>query len=257
MTATPLGFLKENPQVRLSYDEEELRLLGESLKKRQLQPILIRPDGTIIAGHRRYRAAKLVGLESLEAIIIEDDLSPSEIRGIQLTENIHRADLNGYEKWIAVHELMTINPTWQQKEVAEHLKLDAGQITRILSPSKCIPAIQEALKAGKLTTSHCYKASQMKPEDQEAYLALILSGASREEQEKKTRKRSEAPAVRASKIKCPLPSGAVVTVAGDGLSLDDMIETLNEAIKMAKKARDQGLDSKTAVRVWSDMAVAG
>ena len=46
----PLSWFKANPQVRKAFDDAELRALGESLKVRQLQPVLARPDGTLIAG---------------------------------------------------------------------------------------------------------------------------------------------------------------------------------------------------------------
>src|SRR5437660_10582253 len=52
----PLAWFKINPQVRTSFDEQDLRRLGESLKTKQLQPVLAQPDGTLIAGDRRYRA---------------------------------------------------------------------------------------------------------------------------------------------------------------------------------------------------------
>ena len=60
LTTKPLSWFKTNPQVLKTFDEAELRLLGESLRNKQLQPVLLKPDGTIIAGKRRYRAAKLV-----------------------------------------------------------------------------------------------------------------------------------------------------------------------------------------------------
>jgi hypothetical protein len=72
------------------------------------------------------------------------------------------------------------------------------------------------------------------------------------------RKRAEAtPAVRTSRIRCPLVGGATVTVAGADISLDEAIEALKDAIKAMTKARDTGLDAKTAQAVWRDMAKAG
>ncbi len=97
------------------------------------------------------------------------------------------------------------------------------------------------------------------PEDQRDMLAQRLSGASGGEMGRRSRKAKAAsvPAVRASKIKCPLPSGVVITVAGEEMSLEEMIEHLRECLRLAKKARDQHLDAKTAARVWADQAAAG
>lgn len=254
----PVSWLKEAPQARQHYDEAELRLLGESLRERQLQPVLVRPDGTIIAGHRRYRAAKLVGLESLQVIVVEGDLSTSQVRGIQLTENVHRADLTPYEKWQACHELLELNG-WQGKELAEHLHLDPSTVTRLLSPSRCIPEAQEALRLGKLGISDAYAISKLAPEDQPALLALKLGGATRDMLESHGRKKraSASPAVRASKIKIALTTGATVTISGDDMTLDEAIEAVQEAQKEMRKGRDQGLDAKTLQAVCRDKAKAG
>src|ERR1039457_463375 len=99
LIAKPLSWFKINPQVRKFFDEADLRRLGESLKVRQLQAVLTQPDGTLIAGERRYRAALLVGLATLEVKIADETLDASQVKLWQITENIQRADLSGYEKW--------------------------------------------------------------------------------------------------------------------------------------------------------------
>jgi ParB/RepB/Spo0J family partition protein len=255
----PLDALKPDAgQARQHYDQAELQRLGESLRERQLQPILIRPDGTIIAGHRRYYAAKLVGLASLQVIVVEGELSTAQVRGIQLTENIHRADLTPYEKWQACKELMELNG-WQGKELAEHLHLDPSTVTRQLSPSRCIPEVREALREGKLGISDVYAISKLAPDDQPALLALKLGGATRDmlEQQGRKKRASAAPAVRAQKIKVPLVSGQVVSVSGEEISLEEAIEAASEAIKQMKQAVAKGLNAKTAMNVWRDIAAAG
>ena len=73
----------------------------------------------------------------------------------------------------------------------------------------------------------------------------------------KTGGKSRASRVRASTIRCPLAGGPVVTVSGDELSLDEAIDALKEALKAMTKARDTGLDAKTAQAVWKDVAKAG
>ena len=69
----PLSWFKVAPQVRQEFDEGDLRRLGESLQAHgQLQPVLARPNGTLITGERRLRAAMLVGLPTLNAVITEE-----------------------------------------------------------------------------------------------------------------------------------------------------------------------------------------
>jgi ParB family chromosome partitioning protein len=258
LTTKPLSWFKTNPQVRKTFDEAELRLLGESLRHKQLQPVLAKPDGTIIAGERRYRAAKLADLSNLMVIMTDEPLTDAEVRAIQLTENIHRADLTGHEKWQACKELLELNSGWQGKDLAEHLHLDPSSVTRLLSPSKCTLAWQDALRDGKVGISDCYAASKLQESEQGGLLALKLSGASRDALELQGRKKraGHAPAVRSSRIKCQLASGVSVVVSGSEMTLDEMIDALAEASKEAKKARDQGLDAKTFQNVMRDRARA-
>ena len=182
LTTKPLAFFKTDPkQPRKQYTESDLRSLGASMKTiGQLQPVGARPDGTLLWG-RRYRAAQMVGLPELSVIMTDRKLSDSEIRLIQLTENMHRADLTGYEKWLACSELMSMNPTWQMKDLAQHLSINPSMATRILSPSRCSPAWQQALKEGKVGISDCYAASKL-PEVEQAELAAISLRSKRRRQ---------------------------------------------------------------------------
>jgi len=253
----PLEWFKRNPQVRtVEHDEQELRDLGESLRVKQLQPVLARTDGTLVFGHRRLAAAKLVGLRELRVIVTDEPLSESRIKIIQLSENIHRADLTAHEKWQACEELLRLNPDWKSKDLAEHLKLSPAMVTRFLSPSKCVPAVQDALATGALGISDCYAISVAPAEQQEGLLTLKLEGASRESIEKRVRKhrRADGDAVKASSVTCRLRSGARVVVSGTAVSLSDVIEALAEAQKEAKRAQQEGLNAKTWQAVMRDRA---
>jgi ParB family chromosome partitioning protein len=229
--------------------------LGESLRVKQLQPVLIRPDGTLIAGERRYRAARLVGLETLDVIITEEALSESQLRILQLTENLHRADLKDCEKWRACEELLRLNPGWANKDLAAHLKLGESTVTKYLAPSRCIPDVQQALEAGQIGITAVYEISRVPAEQQAELLRLKLSGASRDGLAERIRKqkREATPQVRVKRIACPLPSGVSIVASGAELSLDDLIEALKEA----KKAREQALNATTFARMMTDKAKAG
>ena len=257
----PLGWFILAPQVRKNYDDDDLRRLGESMKSLgQLQPVGAKPDGTVLWGHRRLLAARLVGLAALQVITTDRPMSDSEIRLIQLTENMHRADLSGYEKWLACSELMCMNPTWQMKDLADHLNLDPSMVTRLLSPSKCSTAWQEALKENKkVGISDCYAASKLEsPEEQSALLALKLSGASRDTIEQAGRKKrtGTTTTVKVARLRCALPSGVAVQFTGEGITLELAIDAMKDLTSELKRAIDQGLDSKTVVRVLADKAKA-
>ena len=72
LASKPLNWFKVALQARRHFEEAELRQLGESLKVKQLQPVLARSDGTLIAGERRLRAAKLAGLTELLVVISDE-----------------------------------------------------------------------------------------------------------------------------------------------------------------------------------------
>jgi len=259
LTQKPLSWFKVAPQPRTHFDEGELRQLGESLKVRQLQPVLARPDGMLVAGERRLRAAKLVGLKELLVVVSEEPMSESELRIFQLIENLHRADLTDSEKWHACEELLRLNPGWSNKDLAAHLKLSEGTVTKYLAAGKAVPEVQQALEAGEIGITAVYEIARAAPDQQAELLALKRGGTSRDGLASHVRrqKSEDAPQVRLKRIACPLASGVSITAAGDDLSLDDLIEALGEAQKEARKARDQGLDAKTFSAVMKDKAKKG
>jgi ParB family transcriptional regulator, chromosome partitioning protein len=255
----PVSWFKARPQARKRFDEAELRRLGESLKVRQLQPLVCLPDGTIIAGERRYRAAVLCGIAELEVKIIDDPVTEAECKRLQFTENMQRQDLTGYEQWQGCVELMHLNPGWTQKQLAEQLHLDPSMVMRLLSPSKCIESVQAAFAEGKIGISDCYAISRLPEAEQSAALGMKLNGASRDEVASHARRQQSGgkPAVRTSRVKCELGGGVSIVVAGDSLGLDEVIEALGAAQKEARKARDQNLDVKTFSAVLRDRAKNG
>lgn len=266
----PLTWLKPDPDQPRKLPPEDagltleqrrdLTLLGESLKRKQLQPVLCQPDGTIIAGERRFRAARLVGLATLEVKIADEVLSDSQKRVWQLVENMQRADLTGYEQWTACAELMSMNSAWQMKDLAEHLNIDPSTVTRILSPSKCTQEWQDALRDGKVGIGDAYAASKLPQDKQAGLLALKLSGASRDalEQAAKKARVVERQTVKLSRVRCPLSTGTVVTIQGGELGLDEVIEALQGALDAARKANRDSLDVRTFEKVQRDKAkVAG
>ncbi len=83
---------------------------------------------------------------------------------------------------------------------------------------------------------------------------MKLSGASRDAIEQAGRKsrNGTAPAVKVARVKCVLPSGVNVVVSGEGVSLDESIDALSEAIKEMKRARELGYTAKTFAAAMKD-----
>ena len=104
-----LNLIKSNSeQPRKSFDDEKIAELAQSIKEHGIiQPILLNKDGDkyiIVAGERRWRAAKSLGLKEVPAIIM--DLTEKDVLEISLIENIQRQDLNPIEEALAYKKLL-------------------------------------------------------------------------------------------------------------------------------------------------------
>ena len=261
LTEKELSWFKPDPnQPRKVFNLAELDALEESLFVRQDIPLIASADGTIRDGERRWRAAQRRGrIKTLDVVITDKPMTSSELKVFQITSSVHRTPLTGYEMWRACVDLLALNPNWQLKDLAAHLQMEASSITRYLSPSKCITAWQEALKADTIGVSDCYEASKLAEAEQPALLALKLSGASRNAIAAAGRKArsGHASTVKLTRVKAPLSSGVEVVISGKELGLEDVIDSLGELLKDAKKANESSLDVKTWVAVLRDKAKAG
>ena len=261
VVSKPLSFFKEDPtNLRRSYDVEDLRLLAASLIKKQLVPLICRPCGTIIDGHRRFRSAMMNSKpEHLETIIVDANASPAQIKEIQLITALHHAGLKPHEVYCGFLEWLRANPGKGGKDLAAALDRSEASVSVILSLSRCIKPVQEAAAAGTIGVKDWHTMSQASEEQQAVMLAAKLSGGTRDDLVRmvKRAKNGNKPAVRLSRFKYPLPSVVEITVAGKELSITDLIEALGDLIKEAKKASDQGLDIKTLVAVAKGKARKG
>lgn len=185
-------------QPRKIFEEESLNELAESIKKYGIiQPIVVSKNGDyyeIIAGERRWRAAKIAGLKEMPVVIMEAD--DKKKREIALVENIQREDLNPIEKSRSIKALID-EYDLTQEEVGEILGKKRSTITnslRLLNLDERV--IQFALE-GKLTEGHCKSllSIEKKEKQYEMALEIINNGSSVRVLEKKLkekRKKKEA-----------------------------------------------------------------
>lgn len=255
----PLDWFKEDPtNLHMSYDMEELRMLNSTLRVRQMMPCIAKPDGMLIDGHRRKRAAMLGGVDSLEVIIVEDNISPAEVKEIQLVTSLQKADLKPHEIAQGCIAWMEANPGAKAQDLAARIGRDASYVSKVLSLSRCIPAVQEAAQAGLLGISDWSTIAKGSELEQHALLEAKVNGATRDELEHKSRKarNGNSPVVRSSKIACPI-TGVNVTFTGKELTLEDALEAMQQLQKEMKKAVEQGLDGKTFSAMCKDKAKKG
>ena len=221
--------------------------------------MLARPDGTILDGNRRWLAAKLVGLEQLDAIITDEPMTPAQIKEIQLVTALHRADLQPYEQFLGSRDWLALNPGMTAKDLAAKIDRDPSMVMRILSLAKCIQPVQEAAADGKLGPSEWYAISKVPEAEQPAMLAAKLAGANRDQLEDHGRKlrNGEAEGIKVNRLRIPLgPQGRSVIIAGSNLSLADAIKILQDTLQLARKAQGDNLDGKTWVQVMKQKAKA-
>jgi ParB/RepB/Spo0J family partition protein len=260
LTTKPLSAIKRQPIRNDQGTEEELKALAQSWLSLPIHPIIVRPDLMCADGNRRLAGLELLGVKEVEVFITDEDLTDDQLVEIALLSAVHRKGLNDYERVQAMKRIAAAHPDWSKKRLAEHLDMDPSMVGKMMPSGELISAVEEAFRAGRIGIGDRYNISLLSPADQHAPLELRLGGASRDEIARESRKRRNgkgAAQVRAGKIKCPLPSGIVITASGADLSLEDFIEALGAALKEAKKALEQGLDSKTFAAVVRDKAKAG
>lgn len=159
-TSLPIGDIEpDRNQPRTSFDDAALQELADSVSAHGvLQPILVRPqsDGSyrIVAGERRYRAARMAGLTEVPVVI--KVLSDAEAAAIALIENLQREDLNPMEEAIGIKRLMD-EFGLTQNETAERLSKSRPAVANALRllqlPEDCIELVADGtLSAGHART---------------------------------------------------------------------------------------------------------
>ena len=143
-------------QPRKTFNQESLEELADSIKTYGvIQPIVVtKKEGyyAIVAGERRWRAAKIAGLEEIPAIIRDDDEQTN--KEIALIENIQREDLNPYEKALGIRQLMD-KYGLTQEQVSKKIGKSRSSVSNTVRVLYLAPDVLELVKQGKLSEGHC------------------------------------------------------------------------------------------------------
>jgi len=187
--------LKPSPfQPRQEIDAQELEGLKDSIREKGLlQPIVVRKRGEefeIVAGHRRYLAAKSLGINELPAIIRE--LTDREALVFALVENLQRKDLNPMEEaesFKRLHQEFNLN----YEEIARLINKDKTFVANTLRLLKLPSEIQEGLRKGIISRTQARTILSVKDEEKQKTLfyKIIKEKLSVREIEKRVRKRKE------------------------------------------------------------------
>jgi len=157
-SVTEVGINQVEPnseQPRKVFDQEKLEALADSIKNHGVvQPIIVRREGSyykIVAGERRWRAAKLAGLKTIPVII--KDVTSREVMEIALIENLQREDLNPVEEAEAYQKLIE-EYSITQEEVARIVGKSRAAIANSVRLLTLTDEIKEMLSDGRLTSGH-------------------------------------------------------------------------------------------------------
>lgn len=189
-------------QPRTGFNEGSLKELAQSIKEKGIiQPIVVSRvgDGTfrIIAGERRWKAAKIAGLEKIPAVI--KDVSPREAVEIALIENIQREDLDPVETASAFERLLR-DFDITQEELSKRVGKDRATIANYLRILKLPEEAREYLKNGSLTVGHAKAILSIEdPQKQlEAAKVVIKKSLSVRQTEELVKRMSKPQAVKAN-----------------------------------------------------------
>lgn len=145
-------------QPRKTFDKEAMEQLAASIRENGvLQPLLVRPLATgnyqIIAGERRWRAAKIAGLSEVP-VIVRDDLSEKQVMQVALIENLQRENLNPIEEAQGYKELID-NYKMTQEQLAKALGKARSSIANSLGLLTLPVGVKDLLTGGRLSMGHC------------------------------------------------------------------------------------------------------
>jgi ParB family chromosome partitioning protein len=246
-------------QPRSALDPDYCRGLGENMKTGgQKVPVIgyTKGDRFILCdGGCRLEGARLTGIPELLALDLGKQPSRVELLMAQASIDLHRQHLPPIDRARLFANLCQEHGCTARK-LAEILHVSESSISRAVALLQLPDDLQQQVNSGTLDARRGYLLSQENDPARQRELATQATALSREELAKRVRKpkASGASQVRLKRILCPLPSGVSITVSGADLSLDDFIESLSEAHKEAKRAREQSLDAKTFAAVMKDKA---
>lgn len=165
-------------QPRKHFDEESLQELADSITEHGIiQPLTVRKLASgyyqIIAGERRWRAARLAGLQEVPVIVIEaDDRKAAELAMI---ENLQREDLNPMEEAAGFQSLIE-NYHMTQEEAAQQVGKSRSAVTNALRLLGLTPAVRRLVEENKLSAGHARALVPLSPSLQESAANAILTG---------------------------------------------------------------------------------
>ena len=235
--------IDRNPdQPRRDFDETALQTLADSIRAAGvLQPLLVVEENgryRIVAGERRFRAARIAGLDKVPCIVRE--LSPQDQMEAALIENLQREDLNPIEEAAAVKQFMDACH-YTQEQAAKRLGKSRPALANLLRLLSLPQVVQDDVIAGRLSAGHARVLAGIEEERRQIALAqlAILEGLSVRELEKAAAQ--PTPVVKSKPVPKPLP-----------LELQDMENRMQETFGLRTQLRGTRKRGKIILQYYSE-----
>ena len=234
VTTLPLQKVEPNPrQPRRVFDEEELQALSESIAAHGIvQPLAVRDEGNgyymIIAGERRWRAARLAGLDEVPVVVIDAD--DRTVMELALVENLQRQDLNPMEEAEGYQVLMD-EYGLTQEQTAERVGKSRPAVANALRLLALPEEVRDLVESGALSAGHAravlsLPSEKMQKTAAQKILALRLSV-----------RQAEAMCKRMSAEKKPENAKSILTVDYVGECEKALTKQLSRKVKIVNGKR--------------------
>lgn len=263
MRYLPLNKITTRKQVRSNFDQEAIEGLAATLRIHgQLQPIRVQKVGdefVIVDGERRFRAAPLADMSELQCLVEDHELSQTEVTERSLVANCQREDLTPLEEARGIALLMEVAGL-SASGAATRLGMTNSKVSRALSLLSLSADVQEQIAAGKIAASAAIEIAKVRdPERQEALAAQVAAGqltrdgvAAAAKSKVRIKPNRSKPVSR--RMVAMLGMGRSVTVVGQTLSLEAVVEWLEDLLARARKAKSQCLSLSTFEKLLADQA---
>lgn len=205
-----------------------------------MYPIRVRPDRDvfrIIAGERRYRAAKEAGLEEVQCLITDAKLSRDDLLEEQMIDNLHREDLDPIDQAKAYRRLMELRG-WNATQLAENLHLSGTTVTKSLALLRLPEEVKSQVRAGTLPRAAAYEVAKLAdPAQQREVAQQIVSrqlpgpAVAAVVRRKTGKARAEPGPTR--KEYCVRSGTRVTVISKRRLTPAEIVDTLAEALRSA------------------------
>jgi ParB family chromosome partitioning protein len=231
-------------QPRRRFIEEDLENLSESIRAQGIiQPLLVRPSEEgyeLVAGERRLRAARRIGLRQVPVVI--KDVSDNEMLEMSIVENIQRENLNPMEESDAYHRLLT-EFALTQESVAERVGKSRSAVANYLRLRNLPPEVKETIVDGRLSMGHARALLGVEQRGAllEIWRKVLAKGLSVRETENQVRK--------AGKTARPASRPAAPS---ESVYLQDLADDLSRQYGTKVQIRRRGKAGKVEIEFYSN-----